>query len=82
MEWLSKIDPALVIQGGAVLVAFFALSNNRKLSDKIGTILQNHLKHMGSNQEDDIKSRENLAATLEGLKVLIQEHVKRVRQKH
>lgn len=71
--FLKDINPSIIIEGGAVVVALFALFGWWKQSAAISTILKNHLKHIEANQDEDVKSRVNLGQALQELTDTIRE---------
>ena len=70
---LSNIKPELLIQGGGILVALYALWNMRKLTNDQSSILKNHLKHHEDKDEEEIDSRNRLASAIQRLTDKIKE---------
>lgn len=64
---ITHLKPEIIIQGGAVLVALYALWNNRRMSSDQGIILKNHMKHHEDKDDEDIGSRNRLASAIQKL---------------
>lgn len=73
---LTNIKPEIIIQGGAVLVALYALWNNRRMTSDQSTLLRNHLKHHEDKDDEDISSRNRLASAIQKLTDKIDYHAK------
>lgn len=83
LELLSTINPMLVIQGGAVLVALYLVYShilkdraNAKKDEAIMKVMSNHLEHDFEQREKDNESRDLLSKTLQKLVDVINNKIK------
>lgn len=67
LEILSTINPALIIEGGSVVLAIYLVYSHIVKDRNILKLISNHLEHDIKQREKDNESRNLLSATLQKL---------------